>query len=540
MKKIWQKSLASMVSAALCLTAFVGCLTVNAADYQGTITSAGTEITTAAAEAQIDLVVSADVPAGAKGMACAGLKVTTEYGKLTNAVVTSGEAYVETKSPEGEVESATPDIGADGQFIVWAKDTKTGVSSFTVRLTFTPGSVTAGTTYPVNVDYLGTKADIGAANWDEKSFAFTTNVGKITVKSSHTHTWDAGVMTTMPTTTSDGVVTDGVITYTCECGETKQEAFSVNGTITENSAKILADVGLVKSQYSVKISADVFSSLKDKGATDITFGMLLTKEGSIPSFENTATSKLYEYVGTIPPGKAATDTGYFQNMNFNQMGLTLSFRPFVKFIYQEQVCYCYGNTYARDFITLIRDNTDDKSIALINLYDSVAQASNVNTQCSGSVLESGNNTSITTRVDKTFYNMAATKIQYGVQIPADVFSGIKAENGTGINFGMLLTKDGTAPSFENTATSILYKYTSDIPAGKNATASGYFQNMNLKQMGQTLTFRPYVSYINSNDEVTYIYGDAVSFVYIDILRTLEADTYASALVSYYDTYIVAN
>lgn len=530
-----------MVSAALCLTAFVGCLTVNAADYPGTITSAGAVITTEETVAQIDLVVSANVPDEVKGMAYTGLKVTTGFGKLTNAKVTSGAAYVETKTTDGE--TPTPDIGADGQFIVAANDTSAGVKSFTVSLTFTKtvDTLTTETPYAVNVAYLGTKADIGAANWDEKSFAFdVSGVNGITVTSSHTHTWDAGVMTTMPTTTSDGVVTDGVITYTCECGETKQEAFSVNGTITENSAKILADVGSVKSQYSVKISADVFSSLKDKGATDITFGMLLTKDGSIPSFENTATSKLYEYVGPIPAGKAATDTGYFQNMNFNQMGLTLSFRPFVKFIYQEQVCYCYGNTYARDFITLIRDNIDDKSIALINLYDSVAQASNVNTQCSGSVLESGNNTSITTRVDKTFYNMAATKIQYGVQIPADVFSGIKAENGTGINFGMLLTKDGTAPSFENTATSILYKYTSDIPAGKNATASGYFQNMNLKQMGQTLTFRPYVSYINSNDEVTYIYGDAVSFVYIDILRTLEADTYASALVSYYDTYIVAN
>lgn len=187
MKKIWQKSLASMVSAALCLTAFVGCLTVNAATtYRGKITSKGVEVEATAKEATIDLVVLATVPAEAKGMACAGLKVTTGYGKLTNAEVTSGNAYVETKVINGETDKPTeiPDIGADGQFIVTANDTKTGVNSFNVRLTFTAGNdVTAGTTYPVNVTYLGSK-DIGAGNWDEDAFTFdVSGVNGITVNS---------------------------------------------------------------------------------------------------------------------------------------------------------------------------------------------------------------------------------------------------------------------------------------------------------------------------------------------------------------------
>lgn len=254
MKKIWQKSLASMVSAALCLTAFVGCLTVNAAtNYKGAITSDGVKVEATAKEATIELVVSATVPEGAKGMACAGLKVTTDYGTLTYAEVTTVGAYVATKTDPVTGESTNiPEIGADGQFIVWANDTAAGVSSFTVSLTFKAGSVTAGTTYPVKVEYLGSK-DIGAADWDENTFTFTTTgVAGITVKTSHTHVYDvlkndetnhwyecacgdgstsgleahtygAGVVTKQPTTT-----TTGVMTYTCStCGYVKTEDIAI-------------------------------------------------------------------------------------------------------------------------------------------------------------------------------------------------------------------------------------------------------------------------------------------------------------------------
>lgn len=184
MKKIWQKSLASMVSAALCLTAFVGCLTVNAATttYTGKITSDGAAVEATATEAIVDLVVSAIVPDGAKGMAYIGLKANTTFGALTGVVVTEGDAAVDLMSEDGESGEA---IGTDGQFIIKAKDTNKGVTSFKVRLTFKNGvgTLTAGNKYPVEVKYLGT-SDIGAANWDEDAFTFdVSGVNGITVNS---------------------------------------------------------------------------------------------------------------------------------------------------------------------------------------------------------------------------------------------------------------------------------------------------------------------------------------------------------------------
>lgn len=222
MKKIWQKSLASMVSVALCLTAFVGCLTVNAAaKYNGTITSAGKEITTEATEAQIDLVVSATVPDGAKGMAYIGLKANTTFGTFKNVEVIDGAAAVDLLSEDGNLGYA---IGADGQFIIKAFDTDKGVTSFTVRLTFKNdvGALTAGDEYPVEVKYLGT-SDIGAANMDEESFAFTTNVGKITVKSStpaceHSNATKTAVIE----------VTETEFIYSIDCPDCHEEDLTLN------------------------------------------------------------------------------------------------------------------------------------------------------------------------------------------------------------------------------------------------------------------------------------------------------------------------
>ena len=368
MKKIWQKSLASMVSAALCLTAFVGCLTVNAAaKYNGTIASEGATVEATATEAIVDLLVSADVPNGVKGMAYIGLKANTTFGALAGVVVTEGDAAVDLISEDGESGEA---IGTDGQFIIKAFDTNKGVTSFKVRLTFKNdvGTLTAGNKYPVEVKYLGT-SDIGAGNWDEDAFTFdVSGVNGIAVKApAHDHTWGAGVMTTMPTTTSDGV-----ITYTCKCGKTKTEAFVVSGTITTNTSKTSEDVDKVKVQYGAKFNSAVFADIQANGGTVTAIGMLFTKNGSALDFSNQATKPVYEYTGTIPSGASPTIYYYYQGMPFTQMSDSLTFRPYVKYTNSEgTVSYEYGDTVSFVYIDLLASLASDNAYAieLLNYYN---------------------------------------------------------------------------------------------------------------------------------------------------------------------------
>ena len=154
MKKIWQKSLASMVSAALCLTAFVGCLTVNAATtiYEGTITSKGATVTTDDAQATVTLTLSSE-----NAMNAAAIKVSTEYGKL--ASVNVGD-YPEDnyKIEEGYVVLDT------GKLLIEAIGNEKGFTTADVVLTFNKAENVGAGTYPVTVSAFAGET---AATWNE-------------------------------------------------------------------------------------------------------------------------------------------------------------------------------------------------------------------------------------------------------------------------------------------------------------------------------------------------------------------------------------
>lgn len=172
MKKIWQKSLASMVSAALCLTAFVGCLTVNAADYEGAVTSEGVSVTTEDTQAKVTLTLSSE-----KAMNVAAVKVSTGYGTLASVEL------VENKTDNYKIEAEGVDL-ASGKLFVEAIGNETGFTTANVVLTFDKAANVVEGTYPVEV--LAFAGDT-AASWDEKTInlAVTGDIN-ITVASATT------------------------------------------------------------------------------------------------------------------------------------------------------------------------------------------------------------------------------------------------------------------------------------------------------------------------------------------------------------------
>lgn len=155
MKKIWQKSLASMVSAALCLTAFVGCLTVNAADYQGTVTSEGASVTTEETQATVTLTLSST----SKAMNVAAIKVSTKYGALASV------GLVENKDDNYKIEKEGIDL-ASGKLFVEAIGNNEGFTTADVVLTFNKAADIGEGTYPVEVLAFAGET---AATWDEET-----------------------------------------------------------------------------------------------------------------------------------------------------------------------------------------------------------------------------------------------------------------------------------------------------------------------------------------------------------------------------------
>ena len=153
-------------------------------------------------------------------------------------------------------------------------------------------------------------------------------------------------------------------------------------------------------------------------------------------------------------------------------------------------------------------------------------------------LADGTNAKITTSVNNTKFDMSLARIQYAARIDGSVFTAIGENGGSVSSYSMLLSKDGTVPEYGKDGVAILYESAAASDTG-NKTFMGYFQNMNIVQMGQTLTYRPCVKYVNADGETAYEYGAAVSFVLIDILRNhVDSSDYAAKLVSYYDAYYV--
>ena len=530
MEKIFKKSLALILSAALCLTALVGCLTVSAAEGDTTKPVYSVNSVEGAAGAEVDVVASFSEISNV----CAHHVIFTFPAGLEVTAVKKADGTPYTAfTNNGEVFDYKLDKAEDGStkvqfldFVNWAAD---GLSTSDMSIHFTvkiAADAAANTVYPVTIAVQA--ADQEAVNLLD----VTTENGKVTVKAdTHEHTWDAGVMTTMPTTTSNGVVT-----YTCtECQETKTEDFVVEGTITTVDSYTKVDPALVKVNYAAKISG-VFAGIGANGCTSTNYGMLLTRDGSEPVvgtaavlFENTADNTL----------ASKSYQGYFQNMNFAQMGQTLNFRPYVKFTRGEQECYYYGAVYSKVFIDAIRANEDGQSVALVALYDAKAAITdNIADKCTGTQLADGTNAKITTSANNTTFDMSLARIQYAARIDGSVFTDIGGNGGTVSSYSMLLSKDGTVPEYGKDGVAILFEKAAASDTG-NKTFMGYFQNMNIVQMGQTLTYRPCVKYVNADGETAYEYGAAVSFVLIDILRNhVDSSDYAAKLVSYYDAYYV--
>lgn len=158
MKKIWQKSLASMVSAALCLTAFVGCLTVNAATtYQGTIKSDGVEVTETAESANVTLNISSPEAA----MNIAAIAATTDFGTLTAVTVKGDNCKIDD----------IKDL-AKGRFYVDAIDNNKGFNTAAVTLTFTKAEKVEVGNHPVTITYFAKES---AATFNEDIVNLTVN-----------------------------------------------------------------------------------------------------------------------------------------------------------------------------------------------------------------------------------------------------------------------------------------------------------------------------------------------------------------------------
>lgn len=232
MKKIWQKSLASMVSAALCLTAFVGCLTVSATTGRGSFTVVN-QTAKPGSEVVVPIEITSDE--ASQGLAAAIFDVTFDTNVLTPVTVESpaGVDYVsDYRAKDGEGVDVKEDGNGLGTMraLAWLADGKNDpVESMIVNITFTVADTAAiGDTAITLSNYqacnYGTVDAEGIWADDEDLIAMSATDGKVTVCEHTNATYDYSVV--------DG---NCITKLVCpDCGNEEVVATVASKTVTPN------------------------------------------------------------------------------------------------------------------------------------------------------------------------------------------------------------------------------------------------------------------------------------------------------------------
>ena len=210
MEKIFKKSLALVLSAALCLTALVGCLTVSAEGASATVTVGSVEVNSDATKATVPVTVKTD---DANGIAAAMFELKVDSSKLTfNSVWEESITWDDTTNinvqtvlgeldAEGTTQRVVPVSGETDtyRFLVEAikdgsSDTLGYIKSATFNITF---DIVAGTTGTIDIEYVndahsqacnGGTFDVNTATYlgTEALIGLTGTNGAVTVKAAST------------------------------------------------------------------------------------------------------------------------------------------------------------------------------------------------------------------------------------------------------------------------------------------------------------------------------------------------------------------
>lgn len=380
MEKIFKKSLALLVSAALCLTAFVGCLTVNAETtvYNGTITATAEEIETTAETA----VVTLDIASPDVRMNTAGIRVTTTFGKLISVETPEPEEnndyYIADPEELGK-ESTTINLD-NGSFLIQAYSNgygeHDGFGTAQAILTFAKDenvTLEAGATFPITITYLG---DVSAATWNEDIVNLVPAAEyAITVKSTAphehvfgeyqtsetehwrvcdcgaeeraVHVWNAGEVTKDPTEEETGIKT-----YTCTaCKYVKEEVIEKLPHTHNYGEAWVSDETNHWHQCACGDKADV--AAHDWGAGEITKEPTATEPG-IRTFTCVCGKTKTEDI----PATGPTEPVYDENLKFGGINGSFDSSYSLIFYVAQSVYNAYDTVYISGELQKFNKNTE--------------------------------------------------------------------------------------------------------------------------------------------------------------------------------------
>lgn len=332
-----KKILALVMAVVMCLSVMVGTLSVSAAT-PGTITVGTTTVDEGAASATVTVTI-----AGA-AFSAGEIKMTYDSKLPVPTVVSALQITADTETA-GKV-NVVVESGAS---------TAGNVDSGSFTLTFAGIEALTAGDYAITVD----SSEFG--DYNENDVLFNAVAGKIAVVAKPTHTCEyTKTITKQPTRTEKGVMT-----YTCECGDSYTEAIAIPTKLTDKafSSQLLYLDTTVGTRISVKSGAT--GGVIPNGYTDYIIEIKYQYYGSGYKLDtDTITKTSAERDGASSSGK--THYFYFTKLALYEMSLAYDVVIYaldangVVVAYTEEIssladqAFVYAQTYAVGNDTLMR------------------------------------------------------------------------------------------------------------------------------------------------------------------------------------------
>ena len=568
MEKIFKKSLALVLSAALCLTALVGCLTVSAADetttpiYEmvGAEGKAGETVTVTANLQNIEGICAHHVKfTFAKELTVVSMyDVTRDKPVKFDTDVAEGENFQFKKSIDTNTGVTTVE---DVNILNFVKSDNTydeHTPSLTLTFSVKIADGTADGNYAVNV--TATAADQGEAWVNTIDFRNSNVVVKNTVAPDHaaaadwtydeTNHWHACTVVGCKEKFDEAAHTFvksasevGVDKYTCECGysytvDLKTNLFPLNisyDTINQSVSGII-----VYTRAGTKAIAENINAL---GGTVVDFGTMFNGNGIDPTAETTEftyartnNAKGFVWSQMLNTGYNTTIGIKYSGLNFAQMRKVIKFVGFVKYELNGETKYLYSDIKSGTLYDYALTQTDDYSASLVDALNKISSASSNLTNYSTSV--ENNSIGLTVK-----YDLATSAIQFVPKYTREgckeIAAYIDSLGGQITEFGSIfsgnasaeLTVENASFTYGRVSSGKAYSWDTMKNTGYNTTLGISYSGMNIAQMNSAIKFRTFVEYIDANGETQYYYPTAeFSYSFMNVISGDTSDLAAALKV----------
>ncbi len=306
--------------------------------------------------------------------------------------------------------------------------------------------------------------------------------------------------------------------------------------------------------YDAAASTKIATYVNSLGGEITKLGLVITWDGTDPTVSDTGANGFMP----IPVKSSGTDgtalmmnglnlgmvaSSFYANMNIYQVATTeVKQVSYVEYVVDGETVTIYDEVVSQVLMDyLVTQTEDEKAKMLVDTYNLANAAASEYKTYATDVMDADYGPNIVVSYNLANIEVSATYNYTAAQSRA-IAKYVQDKGGEITKLGMTVTWDGTDPkSLENGMSAGM-----DIPAGGtgmmanglalNGVASGFYQQMNVKQFASDVKYASFVTYTVDGESITEYIGDVKVYKFIDLIQEDTSDL-AVAYKDMYSTFV---